>query len=82
MNKRRLLTVLLASLLVINAGLEIVRAQEQSAAERDKAADANRIRPGRELVHESREAAGEEKDETAEFKKSPITRAEAPSLRS
>jgi F-type H+-transporting ATPase subunit b len=70
MNKRRLLTVLLASLLMINAGLVIVRAQEQTAAERDKAADDKRIRPGRELVHESREAAGEEKDEMEEFKQS------------
>ena len=70
MNKRPLLTFLLASLLLINGGLVIVRAQEQ-AAERSKAGDnANRITPGRELAHESREAAGEEKDEMEEFKHS------------
>lgn len=71
MNKRPLLTFLLVSLLVINGGLVIVRAQER-AAERSKAGDdANRVTPGRELAHESREAAGEEKDEMEEFKQSP-----------
>lgn len=70
MKKRTLLTVLVASLLLINAGIVIVRAQEQTAAERDQAADDNRIRPARELAHQSREAAGEEKDEMDEFKHS------------
>jgi F-type H+-transporting ATPase subunit b len=73
MNKRRLFTVVLASLLVINAGLVIVRAQEQTAARNQSTNDA-RLTPGRDLVHESREAAGEEKDEMDEFKHSASVR--------
>jgi F-type H+-transporting ATPase subunit b len=74
MKKRILWTILLAALVVINAGLVIVRAQEQTAAERNQAADDAGLTPGRELAHESREAAGEEKDEMEEFKHSASVR--------
>jgi F-type H+-transporting ATPase subunit b len=50
-----------------------LRAQNAPAAPESKKtrADQRRVTPGRELVHESREAAGEEKDEMQEFKQSP-----------
>ena len=74
MRKRTVLTILVASLLMINAALVMVRAQEQTAAERNQAADDTRLTPGRALAHESREAAGEEKDEMEEFKQSASVR--------
>ena len=69
-NKRTLLTFLLASLLVLNVGSAIVRAQEQTGERNAASDDSNRVTPGRELAHQSREAAGEEKDEMEEFKQS------------
>jgi F-type H+-transporting ATPase subunit b len=47
--------------------------QPQKQSSRDSATQSNG--PGRRLVHESREAAGEEKDETEEFKKSSSVQA-------
>jgi F-type H+-transporting ATPase subunit b len=43
----------------------------QQSAQPEIKQDKARRGPGQELVHESREAAGEEEDQTAEFKKSP-----------
>ena len=60
------------------AGLVQVRAQEQSPSPAPpqvrKDTSQNSGGPGRQLAHESREAAGEEKDETAEFKQSASVR--------
>ena len=57
------------------AGLAPVRAQEKSAPPEEpqvrKDTAQHHEGPGRQLAHESREAAGEEKDEMAEFKQSP-----------
>jgi F-type H+-transporting ATPase subunit b len=53
-------------------GVVVLRAQQQPAVQQNqetKAAPRPRG-PGQELVHETREAAGEEQDETATFKKS------------
>jgi F-type H+-transporting ATPase subunit b len=60
-------------LLVNNAGSVVLYAQEQQASSdpkqtRDSVQQAPG--PGRQLAHESKEAAGEEKDEMAEFKQS------------
>jgi F-type H+-transporting ATPase subunit b len=51
----------------------VLCAQDQQAAPQTQERPRNRKEPGfaRQLTHETREAAGEEKDETAEFKKSP-----------
>jgi F-type H+-transporting ATPase subunit b len=46
-------------------------AQAQSQEKPQIKKDTHPRGPGQELVHESREAAGEEKDENAEFKQSP-----------
>jgi F-type H+-transporting ATPase subunit b len=60
---------LLALLLVCCAGAVSVRAQEQAQQN-----EPPKRGVGQELVHETREAAGEEKDETAEFKRSASVR--------
>ena len=54
-----------------------LRAQEQKPASdpNQASSDSARVTPGRELAHHSREAAGEEKDEMAEFKQSASVRA-------
>ena len=65
---------LLGLLLVSSAGIVGLRAQDAPPAPEPKkktTADERRVTPGRQLVHQSREAAGEEKDEMAEFKHSP-----------
>ena len=67
---------LLALLMVGFAGTpRLLRAQEKpEPAESPEQADTSRKKsrgPAQELAHETREAAGEEKDETAEFKRSP-----------
>jgi len=63
----------LALLLLSSTGVVWSRAQDTTPPpEPQKTSDDHtRITPGRDLVHESREAAGEEKDEMAEFKQSP-----------
>lgn len=71
--KRPIWTFLLVALLVLNAGLVILRAQQQSGSGQNDTND-TRLTPGRELVHASREGAGEEKDEFEEFKQSASVR--------
>jgi F0F1-type ATP synthase membrane subunit b/b' len=63
----------LALLLLSSASIAWSRAQDAPPApEPQKNSDDNtRMTPGHELAHESREAAGEEKDEMEEFKRSP-----------
>lgn len=65
-------SVLVSLLLLCGAGIG-VQAQEPGSVPEQKqdTSDAARIRPGRDLAHQSREAAGEEKDEMEEFKHSP-----------
>jgi F-type H+-transporting ATPase subunit b len=68
--------VCLTLLLVIGVGgLPPVRAQEKSASPDQPQVSKDTTQhpegPARQLAHESREAAGEEKDEMAEFKQSP-----------
>jgi len=68
---------LLALLLAGSAGVVYVRAQQAPAApdQSQSSADEARMTPGRQLAHESREAAGEEKDEMEEFKHSASVQA-------
>jgi F-type H+-transporting ATPase subunit b len=68
---------LLGLLLVGSAGVLSLRAQEQATSPEQKQASESAQRhngPGRQLAHESKEAAGEEKDEMAEFKQSASVR--------
>lgn len=65
-------TSFLALLLLICAGL--VRAQEHPASPQQHDSIQQPSGPGRQLAHESREAAGQEKDEMAEFKESASVR--------
>jgi F-type H+-transporting ATPase subunit b len=64
---------ILALLFVSSVGMISLRAQEDSAHPQPQqtSADETRMTPGRQLAHESRQAAGEEKDEMEEFKHSP-----------
>lgn len=64
---------MLGLLLLGSFGIVVLRAQEAPASREPKQATADeaRMTPGRQLAHESREAAGEEKDEMEEFKHSP-----------
>lgn len=58
------------------AGSAGVRAQEPAAPQKQQAERAPKRRgPAQELTHEVREAAGEEKDDTAEFKQSASVQA-------
>lgn len=68
-----LVTLLLAG----SAGIVYLRAQTAPAApdQNQSTSDEANMTPGRQLVHESREAAGEEKDEMDEFKHSPSVQA-------
>ncbi len=63
---------ILTLLLIGSAGLISLRAQQAPATPKEDQAstDSARMTPGRQLAHESREAAGEEKDEMEEFKHS------------
>lgn len=76
--KKILYEAVLAGLMVSAAGFVHLRAQEQSPSPSQqqvrKDTSQNSGGPGRQLAHESREAAGEEKDETAEFKQSASVR--------
>jgi F-type H+-transporting ATPase subunit b len=79
MIKNALRTGLLALLVVAFAGaLPSLRAQEQAAPpeQQQKTEDSAKKHRGigQQLAHETREAAGEEKDETAEFKQSASVR--------
>ena len=64
-------SLLLSLLMLCCAG--IVQAQEPGSVpeQSQDTSDARSIHPGRDLVHQSREAAGEEKDEFEQFKQSP-----------
>lgn len=62
-------TSLLCLLMMAFAGVLGVRAQEAAAPEQ-ATTQSESITPGRQLAHESREAAGEGKDEMEEFKHS------------
>lgn len=58
-------------LVLLAIGCMSVTAQEHATPPEQKVTrDSSRGGPGRQLVHESREAAGEEKDENEEFKQS------------
>jgi F-type H+-transporting ATPase subunit b len=80
MKLSRILRIVLVALLLSGCvGLLVVRAQDPSAAPEPKKSSAEepRVRPGRELAHESNESVGrqepggkEEKDEMEEFKHS------------
>jgi F-type H+-transporting ATPase subunit b len=62
---------LLSLFLLCGAGIGVQAQEPGSIPEQNQAtSDAARIRPGRDLAHQSREAAGEEKDEMEEFKHS------------
>jgi F-type H+-transporting ATPase subunit b len=64
---------ILTLLLIGSAGFVSLRAQQAPATpeqNQQKSDDHARMSPGRQLAHESREAAGEEKDEMEEFKHS------------
>jgi len=75
---RRILTTGAMALLMLS-GLSVrVRAQQEPPAPAPaqvQRGNQEGVRPGRELAHESREAAGQEKDEMAEFKESASVRA-------
>ena len=75
---KKLFRVGLLGVLMVSSGYAVLRAQEQPPApaqHQQQDVDEARMTPGRELAHESREAAGEEKDEMAEFKESASVRA-------
>ena len=62
----------LALVAVVCVGVSSLRAQQAPSApdQHQGASEPERVTPGRELAHESREAAGEEKDEMEQFKHS------------
>jgi len=65
----------LVLLMASSAGPVLLCAQEQPASPQQNQESGDSARaPGRQLAHESREAAGEEKDEMAEFKQSSSVR--------
>jgi len=70
--KRIVRAGLLALLMVSCASVISLRAQEQpaSAEQKEASVDSAQQSAGRQLAHESKEAAGEGKDEMAEFKQS------------
>ena len=63
---------ILALAAIICVGGSSLRAQQAPSApdQHQKASEPQGVHPGRQLAHESREAAGEEKDEMEEFKHS------------
>ena len=65
--------VILALAAIISVRGSSLRAQQAPPApdQHQGASEPQRVTPGRELAHESREAAGEEKDEFEQFKHSP-----------
>jgi F-type H+-transporting ATPase subunit b len=69
-------TCLLALLMASCAGLVPVRAQEPAAPPKQQQSDSTQqsVSVGGQLAHQSREAAGQEKDEMAEFKQSASVR--------
>lgn len=68
-------TIFLAFLVVLFSSLATQAQQPAPAPDQlQSAGDSARMTPGRQLVHESREAAGQEKDEMEEFKTSSSVR--------
>ena len=61
---------LLALLMVCASGICVQAQEPGSVPEQNQDASDSGIRPARQLAHESREAAGEEKDEMEQFKQS------------
>ena len=74
---KKLLRASLLAVLIAGGGYTVLRAQEQAPApsQNHQDPDEARMAPGRQLAHESPEAAGEEKDEMAEFKQSASVQA-------
>ena len=74
---KKLFRIGLLAALVASGGHTVLRAQEHPAAPDQNQQDVRPARtgPGHQLAHESREAAGEEKDEFAEFKQSAAVQA-------
>ncbi len=72
MRSNRWLPIVALALLFVGCGAVCLRAQQapELSAEAQATNEPERMHPGRELAHESREAAGEEKDEMEEFKHS------------
>jgi F-type H+-transporting ATPase subunit b len=74
----RIITVFLSTLLALSfVGMAApLQAQQEPAAPQQEVTGAPKNQPGigRQLAHETREAAGEEADETAEFKQSASVR--------
>jgi F-type H+-transporting ATPase subunit b len=71
---KRYLRALAVAILMLSGARLLVHAQQQSAApeqNQSSSDDAARVVSARELAHESKEAAGQEKDEMDEFKHSP-----------
>ena len=68
--------VVLALLVMSFAAPATLRAQEQPAPPTQQQSDGSSSQPGfgRQLSHETREAAGEEKDDKAQFKESPAVK--------
>jgi len=65
-------SLLLSLLMLCGAGIGVQAQEPGSVPEQNQGtSDAARISPGRDLAHQSREAAGEEKDEFEQFKHSP-----------
>jgi F-type H+-transporting ATPase subunit b len=64
--------LVIALLFPSSTGIVALRAQDSPPAQQSQRTsdDKGRVSPGRALVHESREAAGEEKDEREQFKQS------------
>lgn len=85
--KRIVRSGLLTLLMVVCASMVSLRAQDQAGSPEQKQASGNSAQqppqqlpqqaggPGHQLAHESKEAAGEEKDEYAEFKQSASVKA-------
>ena len=73
--QRSLPTLALSLLLVGFVGPASVRAQEPAQAPQQSGSERQHDGPGHQLVHESRKAAGEEKDEMEEFKHSASVQA-------
>jgi hypothetical protein len=76
-NMRIVRTILLALLMLNCTGLALRALQKPASPEPKQTtveAAPQNAGPGRQLAHESRAAAGEEKDEMAEFKKSASVR--------
>lgn len=76
---KKIVRISFLALFMVSGVCLAVRAQEQPASPEQKQASSHSaqqsVGPGRQLAHESREAAGEEKDEMAEFKQSASVRA-------